>query len=88
LIIDPTIWSIVNAAIAGLSGRSQKIRELWGCLEEPNANGGLYARNVTPIFDNNTATRWVWVAMKFSNSMLSCVIYHDQQADSKEVPRW
>jgi hypothetical protein len=56
-IVDTTILSIGNAAIAGLPDPSRKIRELWGCLETPNADSGPYARNVTPIFDNNTAAR-------------------------------
>jgi len=33
------------------------LMELWGYMEEPNGDGGPYARNVTPIFDNNTAAR-------------------------------
>jgi len=57
LIIDTTILSIANAATAGLVDPSQKIRELWGCLVKPEGDGGSYARNVTPIFDNNTAAR-------------------------------
>ena len=58
-IVDMTILSIVNAAMAGLPDPSRKIQEVWGCLDEPNGDGGLYAHNVTPIFDNNTAARWV-----------------------------
>jgi len=72
----------VNDAIAGLQDPSQKSRELWGCLQEPNADGGLYTCNVTPIFDNNTAARWIHVAMKLSNPMLFCVVYRGQQTDS------
>jgi len=49
----------MNAAMAGLPDPSRKIQEVWGCLDEPNGDGGLYAHNVTPIFDNNTAARWV-----------------------------
>jgi len=41
--VDTTILSIVNAAIAGLPDLSLKIRELWGCLEQPNGDGGPYA---------------------------------------------
>ena len=66
-IVDMTIFSIVNAAIAREQDPSQKIRELWGCLEEPNDDGGLCARNVIPIIDYNTPTRWVKAAMKLSN---------------------
>jgi hypothetical protein len=80
-IVDTTILSIVNAAITSLPDPSQKIRELWGCLEEPNADGGPYARNVTPIFDNNTAAGCVKAAMKLSNPPLVSVVYHGQQAD-------
>ena len=73
-IVDPTILSIANAAIAGRPDPSRRIRELWGCLDEPNGNGGPHARNVTPIFDNHTAAGWVQVAMKLSNTMLFCVV--------------
>ena len=83
-IVDMTILSIVNAAIAGLPDPSRKIRELWGCLEEPNGDGGPYARNVTPIFDNNTAAGWVKAAMKLSNPTLFCVVYRGQQADGTD----
>jgi hypothetical protein len=83
-IVDTTILSIVNAAIAGLPDPSRKIRELWGCLEEPNGDGGPYARNVTPIFDNNTAAGWVQAAMKLSNPTLFCVVYRGQQADGTD----
>ena len=54
-IVNITILSIVNAPIAGLPDPSRSIQEFWGCLEEPNGDGGPYARNVTPIFNNNTA---------------------------------
>jgi hypothetical protein len=83
-IIDTTILSIVNAATLHLPDPSRKIQELWGCLEKPNGDGGPYARNVTPIFDNNPAARWVKVAMKFSNQMLCCVVYRGQQSDSTD----
>jgi len=62
-IVYMTILSIVNAAIAGLPDPSWKIRELWGCLEEPNGDRDPYARKVTPISDNNTAAGWVEAAM-------------------------
>jgi len=80
-IVDTTILSIVNAAIASLPDPSRKIRELWGYLEEPNGDGGPYARKVTPIFDNNTAAGWVKAAMKLSNPTVFCVVYRGQQAD-------
>jgi len=57
--VDMTILSIVNAAIAGLSAPSRTIREFWGSREDPNQDGGLYACNVTTIFDTNTAAGWV-----------------------------
>jgi len=72
--------SIVNAAIACLPDPSWKIRELWGCRVEPNGDGGPYARNVTPIVDNNAAARQVMLAMKLYNPTLFCVIYGSQQA--------
>jgi hypothetical protein len=62
-----TILSILNAALAGLPDSSQIIRELWGCLEEPNGDGGRYTCNITPIFNTNTAAGWVMVVMKLSN---------------------
>jgi len=83
-IVDTTILSIVNAAIAGLPDPSQKIWELWGCLEEPNGDGGPYASNFTPISNNNTAAGWVKAAMKSSNQTLFCVVYGGQQADGTD----
>jgi len=80
-IVDTTILSMVNAAIAGLPDPSLKIRELWGCREEPNGDGGPYACNVTPIFNNNAAAGWVRVAMILSNPTLFNVVYRGQQAD-------
>jgi hypothetical protein len=83
-IVDTTILSIVNAAIAGLPDSSRKIREPCGCVEEHNRDGGSYARKVTPIFDTNTAAGWVKVAMKLSNPTLFCIVYHGQQADGTD----
>ena len=54
-IVHMTILSIRNATIASLPDPSRTIHELWGCLEEPNGDGGPYARNVTPIIDTKTA---------------------------------
>jgi len=45
---------------------------IWGCLEKPNGDGGLYTCNVTTIFDNNTAAGWVKAAMKLNNPTLFC----------------
>ena len=83
-IVYTTILSIVNAAIAGLPDPSWKIRELWGCLEERNGDGGPYARNVTPILDNNTAAGWVQAVLELSNPTLFCVIDRGQQADGTD----
>jgi len=83
-IVDTTILSIVNAGIAGLPEPSQKIRDLWGFLEKPNGDGGLYAHNATPIFDNNTAAGWVKAAKKLSNPTLFCGVYRGQQADGTD----
>ena len=83
-IVNTTILSIVNAAMAGLPDPSQKIREIWGRQEEPDGDGSLYACNVTPIFDYNSAARWVKVAIKLSNPMLFGVVYRGQQADSTD----
>jgi len=58
-IINTTIFSIMNATIASLPDPSRKIWELWGCKEEHNGDGGPYPNNVTPIFDDNTATELV-----------------------------
>jgi len=80
-IVDMTILSIVNAAITGLPDHSWNIRKFWGCLKEPNGDGGPFGRNFTSIFDNNTAAGWVKEAMKLSNSTLFCVVYCGQHAD-------
>jgi hypothetical protein len=83
-IVNTTILSIANAAISGLPDPSRTIRELWGCQEEPNGDGGPYAHNVTLIFDNNTAGGWVMAAMKLSNPTLFCIVYCGQQADGRD----
>jgi len=80
-IVDTTILSIVNAAIASLQDHRWKIPELWGCRGDPNRDGVPYACNVTRIFDNNTAAGWVNAVMKFCNPTLFCVVYCSQQAD-------
>ena len=73
--------SIVNTAIAGLPDPTRKIRELWGCQEESNGDGGPYTRIVTLIFDTNCAAGWVPPAMKLINPTLFWVVHHGQQAD-------
>jgi len=62
-----TISSIGNAAITGLPDPRRNIRELQGCLEEPNGDGGSYARIFTPIFNITTGAGWVQGAKKLSN---------------------
>jgi hypothetical protein len=79
-IVDRTILSIVNAAIASVPDPSQKIQEPWGCREEPNVDGGLYTRNITPIIDNNTAARWVQAAIKLNKQTLFLRHYRGQQS--------
>jgi len=54
-IVDTTHLSMMNAAITGLPGPSWEFRELCGCREKPNGDGGPYACDVTLIVDNNTA---------------------------------
>jgi hypothetical protein len=61
-IINTTILSIVYAGIPGLPDSQQTIQPLWGCWEEADGDGGLYAPNVTLMFVNNTAARWVKAA--------------------------
>jgi len=80
-IVDATILSIVNAGITDLPDPSRNIRDLYGWLQEPNRNGGPYARMGTPIFDTNTAAGWVQTVIKLSNPTLFCIISHGQQAD-------
>jgi hypothetical protein len=83
-IVDTTVLSIVNGAIAGPPDPSRTIRELWGSLEESNGEGGLYAHNVTPIYNNHTAAGCVKAAMKLSNQMLVCIVYRGQQAEDTD----
>ena len=80
-IVNRTILSIVNAAIVGLPDPSWKIRELWGCRQEPNGEGGPHPCDVTQIINKNPAAGWVKVAIKFNNPTLFCIIHHGQQAD-------
>ena len=80
-VVNTTNLSIVNAAIAGLPIPSWMIRELWGCREERNGDGGPYAHDVTPSFDTNTAARLVEAAMKLSHPTHFGVVDCAQQAD-------
>jgi hypothetical protein len=74
----------MNAVMACLPDPSRKIQELWGCLEEPNGDGGPYGRNDTPIYNNNSAAGWVKGVIKWSNPTLFCVVYRGQQADGMD----
>jgi len=77
--------SIMTAAIASLPDPSRIIREPWGFLGEPTGDCGPHARNVTAIFDNNTAAGWVKAAMKLINPTLFHVVYRGQQADGTDA---
>jgi len=79
-IIDKTILSILNAAIAGQPDPRRILWELWGCREERHSDGGLQAHNVTTIIGINTAAGWVQAGMKLNNPTLFGVIYRGQQA--------
>jgi len=80
-IVDMTILSIVNAAIASLPDHSWEIQVLWGCQEEPNGDGGLHARDVTQILNKNPAAGLVKSVMRLSNPTLCCIVLGGQQAD-------
>jgi hypothetical protein len=73
----------VNVVIACLAHPRRKICELWGCQEDTIGDGGWYTCNVSRIFNNNSAAGWIKVAIKLSNPMPFCVVYHSQQADRK-----
>jgi len=79
-IVDGTILSILNTSIASLLHPSWKLQVHWGWREEHIGEGGLYARDVTPIFDNNGAARWVKAAMKLNSTMRVCIVYCGQHA--------
>ena len=66
-IVNTTILSIANAAFACLPDHSWIIRNLWGCWDDRNGDGGPHACNVTPIFNNKTAAQWVKEVMKLHN---------------------
>ena len=61
-IVNTPILSIVYAGLISLPDCHQTIQQLWGCGEEPDGYGCLYAQNVTLMFDNNTAAGWVKAA--------------------------
>jgi hypothetical protein len=78
-ILNTTILSIVNAAIAGMPSQSQKIRDLLSWREAPNGDRGPYAQIITAIFDSNTAARLVDVGIQLNNPTLFCVMYRGSQ---------
>jgi len=80
-IVDTTILSIVNVAIAGLPHPSWKFRELWGSQKGLNGDGGQNASHVTSIFNDIAAAKCSKVALKVNNAMLFHVIYRCQKAD-------
>jgi hypothetical protein len=87
LIIDMTILTIANTAIARLPDRGRNIRDLSGCLKEAINDGGLYARNVTTIFDHNTAAGWVQAAMRLNNPTRVASLIVANMAAACLVPR-
>jgi len=72
--------SILNTAMAGLRDPSQTIKDLWGCSEEPNADGGPHTRNVSPFIYNNTAGRCVKGAMTFNDPTIVYIVNHTDHA--------
>jgi len=72
------LWMLQSLVCQTPAGNSDSF---WGCWVEPNRHGGPYARNVTPIFNTNTAARGVRAVMKSSNRMLYCFICCGQQTD-------
>jgi len=65
----------VNVANTGLPDPSRNTQERWGCQVEPHGDGGPHAHIVTPIFHNNTATRWAKAGMGLTDPMLVGIIY-------------
>lgn len=80
-IVNMTILSIVNAAMAVLADGSWKIQELWGSQEEPNRECGPPVHNGTPILNRDSAAGCVKMAIKLNHTSLFCIVYHGQQAD-------
>jgi len=81
-IVDTTIWSIVNRALANLPDPFQIIGELWGCQEELIGYGGPHTHNVTPIFIYNTGARCGRPVMKLHIPTRYTIVYNGQQAGS------
>jgi hypothetical protein len=46
-----------------------------GCQKESNGDGGLFAHNVTPIFEDDTAAELVKAPMKFGDQMLFAFVW-------------
>jgi len=86
-IFDKTILSIVHPAIAGLPDPSETIQQLLGCWEDPNGNGGPYARDVTPISNNKAGAGCVKEAMKLNNPILFASIMMANKLTTQLMPR-
>jgi hypothetical protein len=71
----------VNAAKTSLPDLNNKFLDLQGCWKETTGDGGQYTRNITPIFNQNTAARWVKAAMKRNQAWYVCIMFHGLQAD-------
>lgn len=81
-IMDTTILLIIYSAISSFPEPSRSIREHWGCREQSIGEKGPHSHEVTPIFGNNSAARWVMAAMNLNNLKLFHVIHRGQQANS------
>jgi len=80
-IVDMSILSIVNAAVAGLHDPRHNIWELSGGWEEPNGDGSLHDYTVIINFDYTTAATWAKVEMKLNNPMLFWMVYGGHHAN-------
>jgi len=85
-IVDMTILSTVNSAIAGFPDTSWNIQEQWGCWEKSDADCGQYAQNGTPMFNNNSAARWVMVAIIMKHPTLFQLLIVANEAMGHLVP--
>jgi len=72
---------MLTASIFSLPDPGQNIWQLWGCQEEPNADGDLYARNAASVFDNHTSAWRLQTAIELDNPTLGCCIYLAQLAN-------
>jgi len=80
-IVDTSILSIMNPAIAGLPNPRWKIGELWDSWEQRNGDGSLSACHIPPICDHHTAAGWANLAMNVCNLKQCCVSCSGQQAN-------